>query len=175
MIAENEAYVPAILTVTGMARLLELSRSRVYQLIDQGVFIAPIYSEGSSKPFYTAEMAKVNLEVKRTHIGVNGRPVMFYASRNNNTSSNSDTTTQANNGCENSQLIHFLKAGLSSLEQKTVSDIQLKLAIDNCFPAGTENIEQGEILKAVFRYLKHQKSTSVEKQTDNKGGDAYEG
>ena len=155
MIAENEQSIPAVVSVAGMARLLNLSRSRLYQLITQGVFIGPTYTTENSRPLYTAEMATTNIAVKRTGIGVNGKPVMFYASRNSSYLPSSDNSRRASNSSHNNCQYRFLKGGLSTLGQSNVSDAQIELAIRQCFPEGTDNIEQGKILKTVYLFLKH--------------------
>ena len=102
MIAENERNVPAVASISEMARLLNLSRSRFYQLIEQGVFIPPILSTDNGRPLYRAEMIIRNLEVRRTGIGANGKEVMFYASRTYSYSPSSGSARQADNTCYNS-------------------------------------------------------------------------
>jgi hypothetical protein len=71
----------AVVSVTEMARMLGLSRARFYQLQKAGVFPAPVYSLSNRRPIYVEELQKMCLEVRRKNFGVNGRPVLFYASR----------------------------------------------------------------------------------------------
>ena len=79
----NKGYdnVPAYVSVSAMAELLQLSRSRLYQLIDQGVLLKPVYLLTNKRPIYTKEMAVRNLQVKHDNVGINGEIVMFYSAR----------------------------------------------------------------------------------------------
>ena len=69
----------AVVTVSEMARMVGLSRSRFYQLVEAGVFPQPVYSVANRRPIYVEEAQKVCLEVRRRNCGVNGQPVLFYA------------------------------------------------------------------------------------------------
>ena len=159
MRTEDQRNIPAVVSVSGMARLLDISRSRLYQLIKQGVFIPPVYSTENGRPLYRTEMIITNLGDKKSGIGANGKEVIFYASKNNSYPSSSDNTRRAGNRPDNDRQYHSLKGGLSSLGQKNISDAQIELALSVCFPEGTDNIDQGEILRAIYLFLKHRKST----------------
>ena len=58
-----------------------LSRQRFYQLIGT-TFPYPVYDLKSRRPFYTAELQAMILEVRRRNCGIDGKPVLFYARRN---------------------------------------------------------------------------------------------
>ena len=51
-----------------------------------------------------------------------------------------------------------LKEGLCSLGLNGISDTQIESALRSCFPDGTDNIAEGEILRAVFLSIKRQDS-----------------
>ena len=70
-----------VVSVKEMARMLNMSRSRLYQLIKQGILLASIYDRETKRPFYNGEMIARNLEAKRTNCGINGKPMLFYAPR----------------------------------------------------------------------------------------------
>ena len=78
----NENFnIPAIISMSQMARFLQLSRSRLYQLIDAGILLPPAHLLSNKRPIYTREMALRNLEVKINNTGINGTIIMFYTAR----------------------------------------------------------------------------------------------
>ena len=79
----NSKYdnIPAYINMSAMAELLHLSRSRLYQLIEQGVLLNPVYLVTNKRPVYTREMVMCNLQVKHDNVGINGDIVMFYSVR----------------------------------------------------------------------------------------------
>src|SRR5687768_1003504 len=66
-------------TVAEMARMVGLSRSRFYELVEAGVFPPPVYCVTTRRPLYPEELQRTCLEVRRRNCGVNGRPVLFYS------------------------------------------------------------------------------------------------
>src|SRR5271163_373483 len=69
----------AVVTVSEMARMVGLSRSRFYQLIGT-TFPAPLMDK-KKRPFYSEELQAVCLEVRRRNCGIDGKPILFYARR----------------------------------------------------------------------------------------------
>ncbi|MHA2063624.1 MAG: helix-turn-helix transcriptional regulator [Candidatus Thorarchaeota archaeon] len=159
MISQN-TYIPAAVSMSQMARLLDMSRSRFYQLISQGILLPPIYSLSSRRPYYTREMAQENLEVKKNNVGINGQVIIFYSSKNKLVHTvNKVKTVKTNSKKEtrNSQY-SYLVDGLEALGMTDVKSRDIEKAIADCFPDGTKNVDQDEILKAVFRHL-HRRNT----------------
>jgi hypothetical protein len=64
-----------------MATKLGLSRARLYQLIDDGVFPPPAYCLLSRKPAYPSRLQETCLEIRKTGIGWNDQLVRFYKQR----------------------------------------------------------------------------------------------
>ena len=153
--------IPEILSITQMANLLDLSRSRFYQLTSEGIFLPPIYSTSNKRPYFTAEIAQRNIAVKRHNLGVNGKICLFYSSRNNSPSfthkKKSGKNKLQNNTTEDKY--EDLRQGLGALGLSNISDGQIESALKKSFPQGTENIPEGEILRAVFLSIKRQNST----------------
>ena len=81
MAVNNNSHIPEILSIAQMARLLNLSRSRLYQLITENIFLPPIYSPENKRPYFTSDIARKNLDVKQNNVGINGKICMFYTSR----------------------------------------------------------------------------------------------
>src|ERR1035438_2587529 len=68
-----------VVTVSEMARMVGLSRSRFYQLIGTA-FPSPLMDK-KKRPFYSEELQAVCLEVRRRNCGIDGKPILFYARR----------------------------------------------------------------------------------------------
>ena len=61
----SETKEPEAISVAEMARRLQISRSRLYQLITEGFFLPPIYDIESRRPFYYGQMIQKNIEARR--------------------------------------------------------------------------------------------------------------
>jgi hypothetical protein len=66
----------ATCSVTEMARKLGLSRARLYQLMETGVFPPPVRA-GTRRPFYTPDLQHKCLQIHKTGVGFNGQSVLF--------------------------------------------------------------------------------------------------
>jgi hypothetical protein len=144
----------AVVSVTEMARMLGLSRARFYQLQKAGVFPPPVYSLSNRRPIYVEELQKVCLEVRRRHVGVNRRPVLFYASRFSPSPRKPKRKPEAK---EVSSLVHALRG----LGLATVTAAEIQGATKELFPQGTAGIDQAEVLKALFLHLERKNSADA--------------
>ena len=155
---EQYANIPEYVNISTMAKLLNLSRSRLYQLVDQGVLLKPVYLINNKRPVYTMEMAVRNIEVKNSNVGINGEIVMFYSARTPLTSTK--TKKAAAKPTEQKKVSSDKHAdlidALESLGLEDINSSQIDSAIHKCFPDGTENISEDDILAEVFRYIKRQ-------------------
>jgi hypothetical protein len=144
----------AIVTVSEMARMVGLSRARFYQLQKAGVFQPPTYHAG--RPVYTSEAQEVCLEVRRKNRGVNGEPVLFYA-RRRATEPPKRMPRESRPAPRNKDIAALLD-GLTSLGLTTVIGAQVEAVTKELYPNGTEGLDQGEVLRAVFLHLKRRDS-----------------
>jgi len=138
-------------TVAEMARMLGLSRSRLYQLI--GTAMPEPSRDDNGRPFYNEEQQALCLEVRRRNCGVDGKPILFYApravapiapaSRKRSTSSKTDEK------CSNEIL-----DGVRALGLATATKDQVGAAISQSFPNGTDGVDPGEIIRRVFLSIK---------------------
>src|ERR1700724_64263 len=67
----------SVITVSEMADLCQLSRSRFYDLMESGVFPKPVLHPSSKRPMYDRGLQEKCLEIRQTGIGMNGQPVLF--------------------------------------------------------------------------------------------------
>ncbi len=156
MNSENQ-NVPEYVNVSTMAKMLGLSRSRLYQLIEQGILLKPICSEQSKRPVYSREIILRNLEVKKNNVGINGQIVMFYSQRSQRKLKSAAILPKKST--KQRPIQNEYKAIIEDLELLELSNIKasdVASAIGICFPDGTADVSEDETLTAVFRHLKRQ-------------------
>ena len=139
----------AIVSVSEMARMVGLSRSRFYQLIGSA-FPSPLMDK-KKRPFYSEELQAVCLEVRRRNCGIDGKPILFYARRLGTAPTKpkkAKAPTTANP--QHADLVE----GVRSLGLASVTAADIAKALKELFPSGVENQDDGEILRAVFLHLK---------------------
>ena len=71
----------SICSITELAKKLGLSRARFYQLQKTRVFPPPVYCIHTKRPFYPMYLQEKCLKIRKTGIGNNGRPIIFYSKR----------------------------------------------------------------------------------------------
>lgn len=137
------------ISVGEMARMVGLSRARFYQLLGT-TFPSPVYDIVTRRPFYSAELQQVCLDVRRRNCGIDGVPVLFYATRKKAKPEipRRPRSTPKPHTDNHGDLI----AGLKSLGLADVTNAQVAVALKKLFPSGVVNTEQ-ETLRAVFLYL----------------------
>jgi len=141
----------AVVTVAEMARMCCLSRSRFYQLIGSA-FPQPERQPGTGRPIYTEDLQRVCLEVRRRNCGIDGKPILFYARRP--TSAPTRPKTPKPKLAPKGKDVSALVDGLNALGLTTATAAQIQRVTEELFPGGTEGMDQGEVLRAVFLHLK---------------------
>ncbi|KAA0131588.1 AlpA family phage regulatory protein [Gimesia chilikensis] len=150
----NDVQKTAV-SVSEMARMVGLSRARFYELMNEGVFPSPVYDLETRRPFYSDEMQENCLEVKRRNCGVNGKPILFYASRHPLGSQPIKRPARPKTKPKRTSQYNELIDSLSSLGL-SASAQQVEAAVNECFPEGIQNLDSGEVVRAVFLNLKCQ-------------------
>lgn len=138
----------AVVSVAEMAGMVGLSRQRFYQLMGKA-FPFPVYDLASKRPFYTEEMQQVCIEVRRRNFGIDGRPVMFYA-----TGQCRQRPARRTKQPVRPQQYAGLIEGLVALGLSSVTDQQVGAAVMQLYPDGTDGKDQGEVLRAVFLFMR---------------------
>lgn len=74
MAKKRPASVPecsqrAAVSVSEMASMCQLSRSRFHTLVREGVFPRPVQPGEGKRPYYTQELIQQCLDIRRTGIG----------------------------------------------------------------------------------------------------------
>ncbi len=141
----------AAVSVTEMARLCELSRSRFYALIQSGIFPTPVQNTSGNRPFYDLEAQNKCLEIRRTGIGQNGQPVLFNQKPTSNRPAR-PKSSQDEASADYAPIADAVKSlGL------TATTAEIASAISATFPSGTKGVELGEVVRSVFLHLRHRK------------------
>ena len=140
-------------SVAEMARLVGLSRARFYQLMNEGVFPSPVYDVATRRPYFTAEMQHICLEVRKKNCGMNGRPILFYCPRHPLGQASRPIKKTKVVPKQNNQYVELLDA-LRSLGLESITAAQVEPVVKELFPGGIQNLETGEVIRSVFLRLK---------------------
>lgn len=146
--------VRAVVTVSAMANLVGLSRARFHQLTQAGVFPPPSYLVSSRRPVYVREQQDRCVGVKRSGIGADGRPVLFYTRRPKSPRPSTASKRPA------SPAHADILAGVKGLGLSSATTAQVDEAVRAVFPEGTAGVDQGEVVRQVFLYLIRQSRAS---------------
>ena len=142
----------AIVTFSEMARMLSLSRSRLYQLVRAGVFPSPVYDVRSHRPIFTEELQTICLDVRRRNCGINGQPVLFYAKGPGPAKPISRTKPKATTKGQYADVLD----GLRGLGLVAATAQQVEAAVKQLYPTGLGGVDRGQVIRAVFLHLKRQ-------------------
>jgi len=146
MKAKNQ-HTKVICSVSEMAKRLEMSRARFYQLIQAGVLPPPIYDVRTRRPFYDLDGQEQCLRVRSTGLGVNGQYVLFYTPRRK--PQNGSGKKKSKKPTRYPNLVETLN--LMGLE---ASDEQVEMALNELYPKGTDGQDPGLVIREIFRFLK---------------------
>ena len=144
----------AVVSVSEMARMVGLSRQRFYQL--QGTtFPEPQRDPETNRPFYDEEGQRICLEVRRRNCGVDGKPVLFYAPRHPLGQQQKMTKRPRPKPKPKSQHADLID-DLNDLGLESVSATQVESALSKLYPDGVQELDSGDVIRAVFLHLKRQ-------------------
>jgi hypothetical protein len=150
------AITKSAVSVTEMAAMLGLSRGHLHALIRDGVFPHPVYCTTTRRPFYIAEQQQQCLQIRATNVGANGRYVLFYGPRSGDGSQPRTSSGSRRNGTPLGSLQAALVEGLRALGLTTATDQQVAAALSACYPNGVGGVDQGEVLRTLWRHLRSQ-------------------
>lgn len=146
---------PAAVTVTEMAEMCRLSRSRFYSLVADGIFPPPVQQESRKRPVYVRDVIEKCLEIRRTGVGFDGRLITFNRKRKQPVKTTPSRRKTAAPAAENGRYGELV-TGLRSLGLVDFSESQVSKAIEELYPSGIEGVDPGEVIRKVFLALKQQ-------------------
>jgi hypothetical protein len=143
----------AIVTVSEMARMCGLSRARWYQLCKAGIFPNPLRDDETGRPYYTEELQKICLEVRRRNLGLNGKPILFYARRVPMTLQTSNPR-KAKAPAPKGEQYHEIIETLIGLGLGGVTSAQVGVAVKELYPKGMAGVDQSDVVRAIFLHMR---------------------
>jgi hypothetical protein len=135
-------------TVAEMARMLHLSRSRLYQLI--GTAFPEPSRDDRGRPYYDAEQQAMCLEVRRRNCGVDGRVILFYAPRGSVPAVPIKRKPKPKATHAHTEVLD----GVRALGLTMVTAAQVDATITQLFPAGVGGVDPGQVIRQVFLSIK---------------------
>jgi hypothetical protein len=166
---------PSAVSVSDMARMVGLSRSRFHQLLQSGVFPKPAVDPESKRPFYDSEGQAVCLHVRQRNCGVNGKRILFYArpfgahlaakprpcGAQSSSSARKKKSEAKQTTSSKPSKIELLVEGLRSLGLPNVTAAEASAAIHQVFPIDAQRPSDEEVLLRVFRHLVRRNSSGM--------------
>ena len=136
----------AIVSMTEISKMVQLSRARFYQLLEQGFFPKPLYDDRSKRPYYDLELQQKILECRQSGIGVDGSFMLFYSPRKNGTVSH----------LKKKKVDPMIKEITETLQEMGLDTTvkQVEQGISEIYPEGVGDQDQGVVIRGLFRYLK---------------------
>jgi hypothetical protein len=137
--------------------VLNLSRARVYELIERGALPWPIYDRRTRRPMFNAELIQQARTVRQTGVGIDGSAVIFYR-RDRTTVTSPSPPTPARAGqrpsAPQSPSYADLIGSLQSLGVTNADERSVVTAVAECFPNGLDGQQQADVLRILFRQLR---------------------
>ena len=135
-----------IFSVSEICQMLQLSRSRYYQLVNSGFFPKPLHDDRSKRPYYDLKLQKEIVECRQSGIGVDGSYMLFYSSRKK------ETVAQVRKKRTDPVVIELTETLESMGLDVTIEQVQQGLT--EIYPDGTDEVAQGVVIRELFRCLK---------------------
>ena len=136
-----------IVSMTEIAKMVQLSRARFYQLLEQGFFPKPLHDERSKRPYYDLELQNKILESRQSGIGIDGSYMLFYSPRKNTGTTSSPKKKQVD------PVVKELVETLQEMGLETTVK-QVEQGLSEIYPDGVGDQEQGVVIRDLFRHLK---------------------
>jgi hypothetical protein len=153
----SESGGKAVCSVSELAQALGLSRARFYQLVRLGFFPSPIYDLRTKRPYYPQELQQICHEVRRTNIGHNGLPILFYGSRQKDVPSppNSPYSATKPKVPPLNPLYRELAGALGNMGLQGISPEQVQEAVRTLhLEAKIHDLDSGILIRELYRHLK---------------------
>ena len=145
------------ISVSEMAQAIGLSRSRFYGLMEEGKFPPPIYSLRTKRPFYDERLQEICLLIRQTGIAYDNSRIMFNACRQRppKRAQTAHVTQTVESETHDTHNDHddFVEA-LAEMGVKATSQ-QIDAAIKELHPDGQDDIDEGVLLRDLFRFLRN--------------------
>jgi hypothetical protein len=134
-----------------MAELCEISRSRWYELVEAGVFPAPVVLLPIKRPVYDRSLIEKCLQIKQTGIGLSGSPVVFNRKRKWAW----QTKQKAKPVAKEKPLDSLMEPILDSVKALGLTTTLQAVtdAVAALYPTGIAGQDQGDVIRKTFLFL----------------------
>ena len=135
-------------TVTEMAEMCQISRSRFYDLIESGVFPKPVQHPSTKARCMTEDCRKSVWKSDRPASGLTACPSCSTASRRKPAQPRPLRKPEPEKAPDHADLIDALKGlGLTASAQAVAE------AVATLFPGGLAGLDHGDVIRKVFLHL----------------------
>lgn len=138
-----------VISISELCEMLQLSRSRYYQLIKTGFLPKPLTDERSKRSYYDVTLQQKCIEARQTGLGSDGSMLLFYSPRQKG---NSPKRRKQKIDTQMQEYVDTLRG--MGLE---VTAKQVKAAISELFEEGTNGQDQGLVIRELYRFFKQKK------------------
>ena len=149
--------LPERINPAGMARMLNMSRARLYQLMHEGIFPTATRDE-DGKAYFTQEQQLRILAAYRGNVGVNGRSIFFRPK-----ATRTPPPSRAKKPIKTQDHTELLKS-LRALGLPHINKSELEKALTALYPNGVLPSDQAVLVRQVFVHLHSQESTDKQGQ-----------
>lgn len=151
---ETNSDLPERLNPAGMARMLKMSRARLYQLMNAGTFPQP-NRDDPTHPYFTRDQQAQILQIYRTNVGLDGKSIFF---RPKETRTPPPSRPKKASGVMTQDTQEILSA-IRGLGLTQVKRVNLQEAIAVVFQGGTLPEDKGLAVKQLFLHLRQKYSS----------------
>ena len=145
MLSDNNTGAEHPVSCTAMGDMIGLTRTRLSQLVKEGVFPEPVKHPRTNRPYYTPQLQKKCIEIRRTGIGLNGEPVIFNTKRKK----------KVDLGPEFYEFCGELVETLKNMGFKVTRD-KVEKALQAIRPKGLQEfVARGDLIRDLYGYFKN--------------------
>ena len=147
----SENNLKAVCSVSSLCKDLGISRAQFYNLQKMGVFPKGLKDKRTGRPYFDINLQNICHDIRRTGIGHNREPYLFYNPRGSNPDKQRRTMVKNKSKADTryTELIDTLQQmGL------TVSLSQVADVVKELYPDGLEEQDQGLVKRNLYRFLR---------------------
>ena len=129
--------------------IVGLSRAQFYNLQRDKIFPPAQTDEKTGRKYFTLEQQKECFNIRTSGIAHNGDFYLFYAPRSSGQSPSPQKKTAPKSDEKTVELVETLNQMGLEVKAEQVSE-----ALKSIYPEGQENMEEGLMIRNLFRFLK---------------------
>jgi len=141
----------AAVSVSEMAEMCQVSRSRWYEMVASGIFPKPIQLPSMKRPVYDRTLQEKCLQIRATGIGLNGGPVLF----NRKSKKAGQPKQKPQRPLKDQRPDPSIEPILDSLKGLGLNTTPQAVcdAVVVLYPTGISGLDLGDVVRKVFLHL----------------------